>query len=139
MGIDVLILNTAVADFRSDEFSFVETLVGPGGLAKCDTADMPTYSQQQYKKWIDKGFATAGGPGNTSPLMSRAGIKTAVGVNLGKGDFDGCRRIRRRDYYNRHIKNRSGRFTLCVCHLPGSDRPDRGRCYNCSLFAHHEF
>lgn len=89
MRVDVLILNTAVVDFRSNEFSLVETLVGPGGLAKCNTADMPAYSQQQYKKWIDKGFATAGGPGNTSPLMARAGIKTAVGVNLGKGDFDG--------------------------------------------------
>ena len=89
MSIDVLILNTATADFRSNKFSFIETLAGPGGLAKCDTADMPAYSQQQYKDWIDKGLATAGGPGNTSPLIARAGIKTAVAVNLGKGDFDG--------------------------------------------------
>jgi hypothetical protein len=28
MSIDVLILNTAVADFRSDEFAFTEKLAG---------------------------------------------------------------------------------------------------------------
>jgi len=89
MSIDVLILNTAVSDFRSSEFSFTEKLAGPGGLAKCKTMDMPIYTQKQYKGWIDKGMVTAGGPGNTAPLIAKAGLKTAVGVNLGKGDFDG--------------------------------------------------
>jgi len=89
MGVDVFILNTAVADFRSSEFSFTEKLAGPGGLAKCKTADMPAYTQQQYKKWIEQGCVTAGGPGNTAPLMAAAGLKVAVGVNLGRGDCDG--------------------------------------------------
>jgi sugar/nucleoside kinase (ribokinase family) len=89
MTIDVLILNTAVADFRSDEFSFTEKLAGPGGLARCKTKDMPAYTQKQYKDWIDKGMVTAGGPGNTAPLVAKAGLKVAVGVNLGKGEFDG--------------------------------------------------
>jgi len=89
MSVDVLILNTATVDFRSNEFSFVERLAGPGGLAKCDTADMPVYREREYKNWIDKGLGTPGGPGNCSPLMEKAGFKTAVGVNLGKGEFDG--------------------------------------------------
>lgn len=89
MSFDVLILNTAVADFRSDEFAFTEKLAGPGGLAKCKTKDMPAYTQKQYKSWIDKGMVTAGGPGNTAPLVAKAGLKVAVGVNLGRGDFDG--------------------------------------------------
>ena len=72
MSVDVLILNTAVADFRSSEFAFADELVGPGGLAKCKTADMPAYTQQQYKSWIDAGIATTGGPGNTAPLIARA-------------------------------------------------------------------
>ncbi|MFA6186929.1 MAG: carbohydrate kinase family protein [Phycisphaerae bacterium] len=89
MPIDILIFNTAVADFRSNEFEFVERLAGKGGLARGKTKDMPAYTQQQYKNWIDSGLATAGGPGNTAPLVAKAGIKTAVGVNLGKGGFDG--------------------------------------------------
>lgn len=89
MSIDVLILNTAVADFRSDEFSFTETLAGSGGLARCKTKDMPDYAQKQYKSWIGKGMVTAGGPGNTAPLVAKAGLKAAVGVNLGKGEFNG--------------------------------------------------
>lgn len=89
MSVDILILNTAVVDLRSGEFSFIDTLVGPGGLAKCDTKNMPSYSQQQYKVWIDKGLATAGGPGNTAPLVVRAGLDIAVGINLGKGQYDG--------------------------------------------------
>jgi sugar/nucleoside kinase (ribokinase family) len=89
MSVDVFILNTAVADLRSDEFAFTESLVGPGGLAKCDTRHMPDYTQQQYSNWIGKGQATAGGPGNATPLVARAGVDTAVGVNLGKGDFGG--------------------------------------------------
>ena len=89
MNIDVLILNTAVADFRGNEFTFVDKLVGPGGLAKCKTQNMPDYSQQQFSEWIDRGKATVGGPGNTAPLIAKAGLNVAVGVNLGKGIFDG--------------------------------------------------
>jgi sugar/nucleoside kinase (ribokinase family) len=89
MSIDVLILNTAVADFRSDEFSFTEKLAGPGGLARCKTKDMPAYTQKQYNQWIDNGMVTAGGPGNTAPLIAKAGLQVAVGVNLGKGEFNG--------------------------------------------------
>ena len=58
MGVDVLVLNTAVADFRSGEFAFADELVGPGGLAKCRTADMPAYTQAQYAGWIEQGLAT---------------------------------------------------------------------------------
>jgi sugar/nucleoside kinase (ribokinase family) len=50
---------------------------------------MPGYSQGQIKQWIDGGFATAGGPGNTAPLIARTGLKVAVAVNLGKGDYGG--------------------------------------------------
>ncbi len=89
MAVDVLVLNTGVADFRSADFEFADELVGKGGLAKCETKDMPNYSQQQYRDWIEKGSLTAGGPGNSAPLVARAGINIAVGVNLGKGDFDG--------------------------------------------------
>jgi len=89
MSIEVLVLNTAAADLRRPDFDFVDALVGEGGLAKCPTKDMPDYSQQQLHTWIEQGCATAGGPGNTAPLMARAGIKTAVGVNLGQGDYDG--------------------------------------------------
>jgi len=89
MSVDIMILNTAVADFRSDVFSFADDLVGPGGLAKCPTKDMPPYTQAQYRQWIEAGLATTGGPGNSAPLMARAGLRVAVGVNLGKGDFDG--------------------------------------------------
>jgi sugar/nucleoside kinase (ribokinase family) len=89
MGVDVLLLNTAVADFRGREYAFTDQLVGPGGLAKCKTADAPDYTQQQYRAWIEQGKATAGGPGNTAPLIARAGLKVAVGVNLGQGDFTG--------------------------------------------------
>jgi len=84
-----LILNTAVLDLRSPDFGFADKLVGAGGLAKCPTSDMPPYSQEQIKSWIDLGCATAGGPGNTAPLVARAGLKVAVGVNLGKGSFGG--------------------------------------------------
>lgn len=89
MSTDVLVLNTAVTDFRREDFEFADALVGKGGLAKCKTEDMPDYSQEQLRQWTMQGFATAGGPGNTAPLMARAGLKVAVGVNLGKGDFDG--------------------------------------------------
>jgi sugar/nucleoside kinase (ribokinase family) len=89
MAVDVLILNTAVVDLRRPDFEFADSLVGRGGLAKCHTRDMPKFSQRQIKQWIDEGFATAGGPGNAAPLIARTGLKVAVGVNLGKGDFDG--------------------------------------------------
>jgi len=89
MATDVLILNTGVADLRRPDFTFADKLVGKGGLAKCKTKDMPNYSQEQLREWIEQGFATAGGPGNTAPLISRTGLKVAVGVNLGKGDYDG--------------------------------------------------
>jgi sugar/nucleoside kinase (ribokinase family) len=89
MAVDVLVLNTAVVDLRRPDFEFADTLVGKGGLAKCKTADMPGYSQEQIKRWIDEGFATAGGPGNTAPLIARTGLKVAVAVNLGKGDYGG--------------------------------------------------
>ena len=89
MAVDVLILNTAVVDFRRADFEFTDELVGQGGLAKCETKDMPNYSQEQLAKWIRQGFATAGGPGNTAPLIAKTGLKVAVGVNLGKGSYDG--------------------------------------------------
>jgi len=87
--VDVLILNTGVTDLRRPDFEFADELVGKGGLAKCKTEDMPDYSQQQLTEWIEQGFATAGGPGNTAPLIARTGLKVAVGVNLGKGDYGG--------------------------------------------------
>ncbi len=89
MATDVLILNTGVVDLRHPDFTFADKLVGKGGLAKCQSKDMPGYSQQQLKEWIEQGFATAGGPGNTAPLIARTGLKVAVGVNLGKGNYDG--------------------------------------------------
>jgi len=89
MATDILILNTGVTDLRRPDFRFADELVGKGGLAKCKTEDMPNYSQEQLKKWIEQGFATAGGPGNTAPLIARTGLKVAVGVNLGKGDYEG--------------------------------------------------
>ncbi|MGD2095668.1 MAG: PfkB family carbohydrate kinase [Phycisphaerales bacterium] len=89
MSTDVLILNTAVTDLRRPDFEFADELVGKGGLAKCSTEDMPNYSQRQLRQWIEQGFATAGGPGNTAPLIAKTGLKVAVGVNLGKGQYNG--------------------------------------------------
>ena len=89
MAADILILNTGVTDLRRPDFRFADELVGKGGLAKCKTEDMPNYSQEQLREWIEQGFATAGGPGNTAPLIAKTGLKVAVGVNLGKGDYDG--------------------------------------------------
>ncbi len=89
MAVDVLVLNTAVVDLRRPDFEFADRLVGIGGLAKCRSEDMPKYSQPQVRQWIEEGFATAGGPGNTAPLIARTGLKVAVGVNLGRGDRDG--------------------------------------------------
>ncbi len=89
MATDILILNTGVTDLRHSDFEFADELVGKGGLAKCKTEDMPGYSQQRIRKWIEDGSATAGGPGNTAPLIARTGLNVAVAVNLGKGDYDG--------------------------------------------------
>lgn len=89
MGIDVLVLNTAVVDLRRPEFAFADALVGKGGLAKCETKDMPGFSQEQIQEFISQGSATAGGPGNAAPLMARAGLQVAVGVNLGAGQYGG--------------------------------------------------
>ena len=89
MATDVLILNTGVVDLRHKDFTFADKLVGKGGLAKCQSKDMPGYSQEQLREWIEQGFATAGGPGNTAPLIARTGLKVAVGVNLGRGGYDG--------------------------------------------------
>jgi sugar/nucleoside kinase (ribokinase family) len=89
MAVDVLILNTAVVDLRRQDFQFTDALVGRGGLAMCRLEDMPGYSQQQLAEWIRQGCAAAGGPGNAAPLIAKAGLKVAVGVNLGRGDFDG--------------------------------------------------
>ena len=89
MAIDVLILNTAAIDFRHKDLKFVDELVGKGGVARCETEDMPGYSQQQLAAWIEQGFATAGGPGNAAPLMARSGLKVGIGAYLGRGDYDG--------------------------------------------------
>jgi sugar/nucleoside kinase (ribokinase family) len=89
MATDVLILNTAVTDLRRPDFEFADALVGKGGLAKCKIEDMPNYSQRQLRDWCEQGFATAGGPGNSAPLIARTGLRVAIGVNLGKGDYDG--------------------------------------------------
>ncbi|MBZ5665485.1 MAG: carbohydrate kinase family protein [Acidobacteriia bacterium] len=89
MSVDVLVLNSAAVDFRRDDFSFTDKLVGEGGLARCETRDMPHFSQDQFHQWIIDGFAVPGGLGNTAPLIAAAGLKTAVGMNLGCGDYSG--------------------------------------------------
>ncbi|MHC4575391.1 MAG: carbohydrate kinase family protein [Planctomycetota bacterium] len=89
MGVDVLILNTGVVDFRREDFEFADALVGEGGLTKCKAQDRPNHSQEQLAEWIRRGCAATGGCGNAAPVMSRAGLKVGVGVNLGKGDFNG--------------------------------------------------
>ena len=89
MAVDVLILNTAAIDLRHKDFQFVNDLVGQGGLAKCETKDMPGYSQQQLFEWIQQGYATAGGPGNSAPLIAKSGLKVAIGADLGNGDYNG--------------------------------------------------
>ena len=93
-----MILNTTAADICSSEFTFAKKLVSQRGLAKCDTKDMPRYSQQQYREWIEHGDASAGGPANCAPLISKAGFSVAVGVNLGKGDYGGLDAIGRYFY-----------------------------------------
>lgn len=110
MNIDVLVLNTAVTDLRRPEFVFADELVGRGGLAKCKTEDMPKFSQEQIEEWIKEGSATAGGCGNNAPLMARAGLKVAVGVNLGVGVYetsDGLHRLdaQGRFFYDQMLAN----------------------------------
>ncbi|MHC4171269.1 MAG: hypothetical protein ACYSWQ_30405, partial [Planctomycetota bacterium] len=78
-----------MCDLRRPDFGFADDLVGKGGLAKCKTEDMPDYSQQQIRQWIEDGLAAAGGPGNTAPLIARTGLNVAVAVNLGKGGYGG--------------------------------------------------
>ncbi len=86
---DVLVLNTAVVDFRHKDFGFADKLVGLGGLTICSKNDDPNFTQHQLCDWIKAGFATAGGCGNNAPLMARAGLNTAIGANLGRGGFNG--------------------------------------------------
>jgi len=83
MKTDIMLLNTSVLDIRSADFDFVDTLVGAGGLARCATADMPAFTQEQLEAYIGQGRSTAGGPGNTAPLLAHAGLKVAVGAVLG--------------------------------------------------------
>lgn len=99
MTTDVLILNTAVLDLRSEDFTFTDHLVGAGGLAKCATSEMPPYTQEQLKAYVERGCATAGGPGNTAPLVAHAGLRVAVGTNLGKGVYGGLD-IQGRTFYD---------------------------------------
>ena len=99
MAIDVLIMNTAAVDLRHKDFDFVDALVGKGGLARCESRDMPDFSEQQFAQWLEQGFGTAGGPGNTAPLLAKCGLKVAVGANLGKGNYDGLDALGR-FYYN---------------------------------------
>lgn len=89
MAVDVLLLNTAVVDFRREDFYFTDDLVGEGGVARCETRDMPAFSQSKFQQWIDQGFAAPGGLGNAAPLIAAAGLKVAVGANLGRGNASG--------------------------------------------------
>ena len=87
-NIDVLVLNTAVVDFRG-KFPFADKLVGKGGLAKCSTEDMPSYSQEQMAEWISNGAATTGGFGNNAPWISKAGLDVWAFLTLGSGKYKG--------------------------------------------------
>lgn len=90
MSVDILVLNTAVVDFRHGDFNFVDELVQAGGLTKCEYGDVPPYSQEKLYAYIhgDR-CVTLGGSGNCAPLMARTGLKTAVCAYLGKGDYSG--------------------------------------------------
>ncbi len=101
---DILVLNTAVVDFRRKDFDFADNLAGEGGLARCETEDMPGYSQEQLAEWIRDGYATAGGIGNSAPLMARAGLRTAIGANLGRGPYGGLD-AHGRFFYDRMASN----------------------------------
>lgn len=89
MQTDVLILNTLVVDFRRSSFESIGVLTCPGGMVKCENDEMPNDSQPQLREWIQQGFVTVGGPGNVAPLVAKAGLRVAVGGNLGKGDYEG--------------------------------------------------
>ncbi|MHC4617689.1 MAG: carbohydrate kinase family protein [Planctomycetota bacterium] len=89
MGVDVIVLNTGVVDFRREDFEFADVLVGEGGLTTCQAKDEPNFSQTQLAEWIRQGCAATGGCGNAAPLIAKGGLKVAVGVNLGRGDYDG--------------------------------------------------
>ncbi|MCL2104307.1 MAG: carbohydrate kinase family protein [Kiritimatiellaeota bacterium] len=89
MKTDVMILNTSVVDLRSEDFAFTGRLAGAGGLALCKTAEMPPYTQAELMGYITNGKASAGGGGNTAPLLAHAGLRVAVGSNLGKGGYCG--------------------------------------------------
>jgi sugar/nucleoside kinase (ribokinase family) len=90
MSVDILVLNTAVVDFRHSCFTFADELVRAGGLAKCAVADLPPYSQEQLYAFIHEDrCVTLGGSGNCAPLMARTGLKTAVCAYFGNGDYSG--------------------------------------------------
>jgi sugar/nucleoside kinase (ribokinase family) len=89
MSVDVFVLNSAVVDFRREDFYFADKLVGEGGVARCEMQEMPEFSQPQLQQWIEEGFAVPGGMGNVAPLMSAAGLTTAVGAYLGRGNYCG--------------------------------------------------
>ncbi len=91
MGVDILILNTAVVDVRVPDFEldneFNSKMAGKGGLVKYDSKFMPDFSQEQLYSWAKKGYVVAGGAGNSAPLIARAGLKTAIAAVLGKGNY----------------------------------------------------
>lgn len=89
MPVDVLFLNTAVMDIWSRDFKFTRNHVEPGGLTKGSHSDMPEFTQEQIRQWIDQGPSCAGGIGNCAPLIARAGLAVAAGSNLGAGSSDG--------------------------------------------------
>ncbi len=88
MAVDVLVLNALILDLRSPAFTFAGKLAGPGGLAKCATADLPPYTPAELDAFIARS-ATAGGAGNVAPLLTRAGLAAAVGGYLGRGPYHG--------------------------------------------------
>lgn len=87
MGVDVLVLNTAVVDLRRPDFQFVDNLVMADGLAKCESRQMPRFSSEDYQRWIEEGCATAGGFGNNAALMAATGINIAAFTSLGQGNY----------------------------------------------------
>ncbi len=104
MAIDVFLLNTSVLDIRSPDFTFTDALAGPGGLARCSTAQMPGYTQERLAGYIRQGVATAGGNGNTAPLLAHAGVRVAVGSYVGAGPYGGLD-IQGRTFYDLLARN----------------------------------
>lgn len=111
MQTDVLVLNFAVVDFRRNDFDFVSKLVSHGGIYCGKAEEMPAYSQIQYAQWAKDGLATAGGVGNSSPLMAKAGMNVAIGANLGKGDFGGL------DAQGRFLYDEMVRYGVDMSHI----------------------